>query len=30
LEELIGGRISLIGVGPDRTDTIVRHDLLDG
>ncbi len=28
IEEMIGGRISAIGVGPDRTDTIVRHDLL--
>ncbi len=30
LEEMIGGRISAIGVGPDREDTIVRHDLLGG
>ncbi|MFV0458723.1 MAG: adenylosuccinate synthase [Actinomycetales bacterium] len=28
LEKMIGGRISAIGVGPDRADTIVRHDLL--
>ena len=30
LEEMIGGRISAVGVGPDREDTIVRHDLLGG
>ncbi len=30
LEEMIGGRISAIGVGPDREATIVRHDLLGG
>lgn len=28
LESMIGGRISAIGVGPDREATIVRHDLL--
>ena len=28
LEDMIGGRISAVGVGPDRADTIVRHDLL--
>ncbi|GAB4064833.1 adenylosuccinate synthase [Angustibacter speluncae] len=28
LEQMIGGRISAVGVGPDRADTIVRHDLL--
>ena len=28
LEELSGARISAIGVGPGRGDTIVRHDLL--
>ncbi|SII77576.1 adenylosuccinate synthetase [Mycobacteroides abscessus subsp. abscessus] len=29
LEELSGCRISVIGVGPDREQSIVRHDLLD-
>jgi adenylosuccinate synthase len=29
LEELSAARISAVGVGPDRGDTIVRHDLLD-
>jgi adenylosuccinate synthase len=29
LEELSGARISAVGVGPARGDTIVRHDLLD-
>jgi adenylosuccinate synthase len=29
VEELSGARISAIGVGPSRGDTIVRHDLLD-
>lgn len=29
LEEMAGTRISAIGVGPDRSQTIVRHDLLD-
>ena len=28
LEELAGCRISAIGVGPDRADTIAVHDLL--
>ena len=28
LEEMSGTRISAIGVGPDRQETIVRHDLL--
>ena len=28
LEELSGARISVIGVGPGRDQTIVRHDLL--
>ncbi|PID53642.1 MAG: hypothetical protein CSB46_06890 [Micrococcales bacterium] len=28
LEGLTGGRISIVGVGPDRTQVIVRHDLL--
>jgi adenylosuccinate synthase len=28
LEELSGARISAVGVGPDRTDTVLRHDLL--
>jgi adenylosuccinate synthase len=28
LEQMIGGRISAVGVGPDRAATIVRHDLL--
>jgi len=28
LEELSGARISAVGVGPARGDTIVRHDLL--
>ena len=30
VEELIGGRVSAVGVGPDREATIVRHDLLGG
>ncbi|CAN5451664.1 adenylosuccinate synthase [soil metagenome] len=30
LEELIGARISAIGVGPARDQTIQRHDLLEG
>ncbi|HIY23048.1 MAG TPA: adenylosuccinate synthetase, partial [Candidatus Brachybacterium merdigallinarum] len=30
LEELAGCRISAIGVGPDRADTIAVHDLLPG
>ena len=30
LEELAGCRISAIGVGPDREDTIAVHDLLPG
>ncbi len=29
LEELIGARISAIGVGPGRDETIRRHDLLE-
>ena len=29
LEELSGCRMSVIGVGPDREQSIVRHDLLD-
>jgi adenylosuccinate synthase len=29
VEELSGARISAVGVGPARGDTIVRHDLLD-
>ena len=29
VEELIGQRISVVGVGPDRDATIVRHDLVD-
>lgn len=29
LEELSGCRISVVGVGPDREETIVRHQLLD-
>jgi adenylosuccinate synthase len=28
LEDLSGTRISAVGVGPDRTDTVVRHSLL--
>ena len=28
LEELSGSRISAVGVGPDREQTVVRHDLL--
>ena len=28
LEDLSGTRISAVGVGPDRTDTVVRHPLL--
>jgi adenylosuccinate synthase len=28
LEELAGVRISAIGVGPERDDLVVRHDLL--
>jgi adenylosuccinate synthase len=28
LEEMSGSRISAIGVGPDRDETVVRHDLL--
>ena len=28
LEKISGARISTIGVGPDREQTIVRHDLL--
>ncbi|WP_432534500.1 adenylosuccinate synthase [Kineococcus arenarius] len=28
LEELSGARISAVGVGPDREQTVVRHDLL--
>ena len=28
LEELSGARISCIGVGPGRDETIVRHDIL--
>jgi adenylosuccinate synthase len=30
LEELSRTRISAVGVGPDRTATVVRHDLLGG
>ncbi|SDQ87244.1 adenylosuccinate synthase [Quadrisphaera sp. DSM 44207] len=30
LEELSGARISAIGVGPDREEIVVRHDLLEG
>jgi adenylosuccinate synthase len=30
LEELSGSRISAVGVGPDREQTVVRHDLLPG
>ncbi|MGO1906982.1 MAG: adenylosuccinate synthetase, partial [Brevibacterium aurantiacum] len=29
LEERSGCRMSVIGVGPDREQSIVRHDLLD-
>ncbi|HET8599251.1 MAG TPA: adenylosuccinate synthase [Segeticoccus sp.] len=29
VEELIGSRISVIGVGPGRDEVVVRHDLLD-
>ena len=29
LEEMSGSRMSLVGVGPDRDATVVRHDLLD-
>ena len=29
VEEMMGARVSAIGVGPDRTHTVVRHDLLD-
>ena len=29
LEERSGARISAIGVGPDRDQTVVLHDLLD-
>ncbi|MGV2480348.1 UNVERIFIED_CONTAM: adenylosuccinate synthetase, partial [Salmonella enterica subsp. enterica serovar Weltevreden] len=29
LEALSGCRLSVIGVGPDREQSIVRHDLLD-
>jgi adenylosuccinate synthase len=28
LEEMAGVRISAVGVGPDRVDTVVRHDIL--
>jgi adenylosuccinate synthase len=28
VEQMMGARISAIGVGPDRADTVVRHDLL--
>mgnify|MGYP002738172304 FL=1 len=27
LEEMVGGRISAIGVGPDREATVMRHQL---
>ncbi|WP_104431387.1 adenylosuccinate synthase [Kineococcus xinjiangensis] len=30
LEEISGARISAVGVGPDREQTVVRHDLLGG
>ena len=30
LEELMGARISVIGVGPGREEVIVRHDLTGG
>ncbi len=30
LEEMSGSRVSVIGVGPDREQIIVRHDLLEG
>ena len=30
LEEMSGARISAVGVGPDREEIIVRHDLLEG
>lgn len=30
LEELMGARISVIGVGPGRDEVIVRHDMLEG
>ncbi len=30
LEELMGARISVIGVGPGRDEVVVRHDLLGG
>ncbi len=30
LEEISGCRMSVIGVGPDREQSIVRHDLIDG
>ena len=29
LEEMSGSRISAIGVGPGREETVVRHDLLE-
>ncbi|HWM72371.1 MAG TPA: adenylosuccinate synthetase, partial [Nocardioides sp.] len=28
LEEMSGSRISAVGVGPDRDETVVLHDLL--
>ncbi len=30
LEEMSGSRISVVGVGPDREQNVVRHDLLEG
>ncbi|QFG67554.1 adenylosuccinate synthase [Ornithinimicrobium pratense] len=30
LEELMGARISVVGVGPGRDEVIVRHDMLEG
>ncbi len=30
LEKMSGSRISVIGVGPDREQNVVRHDLLEG
>jgi adenylosuccinate synthase len=28
LEEMSGARISAVGVGPDRDETVVLHDLI--
>ena len=30
LEELLGARISVVGVGPGRDEVVVRHDMLEG